>query len=256
MPLEYVKEDKVAIFTFNRPEALNSIDPETVGEYSRALADFRDDDDVWVGIVTGAGEKAFCAGADIKKMLPWLQDAINAPWRQPPTPMRGLQLWKPLIAAVNGMALGGGMEIALSCDIRIAAENAAFGVPEVKLGLIPAWGGAARLAHILPWAVAAELLLTGNPIKAQEAHRLGLVNKVVPLPELMSTARQYADAICQAGPLAVRGAKRVMLASKHFGLEEALRLESQVADFLFTTEDFVEGTSAFVEKRKASFKGK
>jgi enoyl-CoA hydratase/carnithine racemase len=256
MPLEYVKENKVAIFTFNRPEALNAIDPETVNEYSQALIDFRNDDDIWVGIVTGTGEKAFCAGADIKKTIPWLKDGANAPWHQPPTPMRGLELWKPLIAAVNGLALGGGLEIALSCDIRIAAENAAFGVPEVKLGLLPAWGGAARLAHVLPWATAAELLLTGNPIKAQEAYRLGLINKVVPLTELMPTARQYANTICQAGPLAVRGAKRVMLASKHFGLEEALRLESQVADFLLTTEDLKEGTSAFVEKRKASFKGK
>jgi enoyl-CoA hydratase/carnithine racemase len=256
MPLEYAKDGRIATFTLNRPEALNAIDPDVVDQFSKALANFRDDDEVWVGIVTGAGEKAFCAGADIKRTLPWLKDNANAPWRVPPTTMRGFELWKPLIAAVNGLALGGGLELALSCDLRIAAENASFGVPEVKLGLIPGWGGSARLAHVLPWAIAAEMLFTGNPISAQEAYRLGLVNRVVPLSELMATARGYADAICQAGPLAVRGAKRVMLTSKHQGLEEGLRLESQVMDYLFTTADSEEGTRAFVEKRKAVFHGR
>jgi enoyl-CoA hydratase/carnithine racemase len=256
MLLDYVKEGKIATFTLNRPDALNAINPDLLKQYSEALTEFREDEDVWVGIVTGSGEKAFCAGADIKTTIPWMKENINAPWRQPPTTMRGFELWKPLIAAVNGIAFGGGLEIALSCDMRIAAENASFGIPEVKLGLIPGWGGTARIAHVLPWAIAAEMLLTGNPIKAQEAYRLGLVNKVVPLAELMPTARQYAEAICKAGPLAIRGAKRVMLASKNLGLEDTLKMEAQVEDFLLATEDFEEGRNAFIEKRKATFKGK
>jgi len=253
MSLDYTREGRISIFTLNRPEALNVIDPDTLAEYHKALTQFRDDDEAWVGIVTGAGVKAFCAGADIKKTLPWMKDNINAPWRSPATTMRGFELWKPMIAAVNGMALGGGLEVALSCDIRIAAENASFGVPEVKLGLIPGWGGAARLPHLVPWAIAAEMLFTGKSISAQEAFRLGLVNKVVPQAELMDTARSYATAICENGPLAVRAAKRVMLASRHQGLDDALRLEVELEEFLLTTRDFEEGTAAFAGKRKPCF---
>lgn len=253
MPLEYTREGRIAIFTLNRPDALNVFDPETVAQYHKALTQFRDDDEAWVGIVTGAGVKAFCAGADIKKLLPWMKDNINAPWRSPATTMRGFELWKPLIAAVNGMALGGGLEVALSCDIRIAAENATFGVPEVKLGLIPGWGGASRLPHLVPMAIAAEMLFTGKAISAQEAFRLGLVNKVVPQAELMDTARAYATTICENGPLAVRVAKRVMLTSLHSSLDDGLKLEVQLVDYLMTTRDFEEGTAAFVGKRKPCF---
>ena len=253
MPLDCTREGRIAIFTLNRPEALNAIDPETIAQYHKALTQFRDDEEAWVGIVTGAGAKAFCAGADIKQTLPWLKDNINAPWRIPATTMRGFELWKPMIAAVNGMALGGGLEVALSCDIRIAAENATFGVPEVKLGLIPGWGGASRLPHLVPVAIAAEMLFTGKAISAQEAFRLGLVNKVVPQAELMDTARAYATTICENGPIAVRVAKRVMLTSLHSSLDDGLKLEVQLVDYLLTTRDFEEGTAAFVGKRKPCF---
>lgn len=256
MPLDYVKEGKVAIFTLNRPDAMNVADPESIAEYHKALIDFREDENVWVGIITGAGQKAFCAGADIRKMLPWMKQNINAPWRVPTTTMRGFQLWKPMIAAVNGITFGGGLEIALSCDIRVASDNAIFGVPEVKLGLIPGWGGTVRLPQMLPWAIASEMLFTGKPITAQDALKWGLVNKVVPQAELMDTARAYAAAICENGPIAVRGAKRVMQASRQLGIDEALTVEAQVEDMLLTTQDFEEGTAAFLGKRKPNFTGK
>lgn len=253
MPLQYTREGKFAIFTLNRPEALNVIDPGTVVEFNKALTDFREDDNLWVGIVTGSGTKAFCAGADIKQMLPWMRQNVGAPWRVPPSTMRGFELWKPLIAAVNGMALGGGLEIVLSCDIRVAAENALFGVPEVKLGIIPGWGGATRLPQTLPWAIASEMLFTGKPISAQDACKWGLVNKVVPQAELMDAARAYATAICENGPLAVRAAKRVMQVSKNHGLEAGLKFEQEMEETLLQTRDFEEGTAAFAGKRKPCF---
>ncbi len=256
MALEYKKEGRIAIFTLNRPEALNAIDPKTAEELSQALIDFRNDNELWVGIITGAGERAFCAGADIRTMLPWMKANRGEVWRLPPTIMRGLDLWKPMIAAVNGACLGGGLEIALACDIRIAAENATFGLPEVRLGLIPGWGGTQRLPRVIPLAKAAEILLTGRPIDAQEAYRIGLVNKVVPLGELMSEAKKMAEALCEPGPLAVRAAKQAMIQGTSVGLQEGLQLEAMLEDFCLSTEDFEEGTKAFLEKRKPQFKGK
>jgi len=256
MAIDYKKEGKIAIFTLSRPEALNAINPETLDGLSRALISFKDDDELWVGIITGAGDKAFSAGADIKTMLPKLRTTMGQPWAEPPTIMKGLKLWKPMIAAVNGAALGGGLEIALACDLRIASENATFGVPEVNLGLIPGWGGTQRLPRVIPWAKAAELLLTGRPIDAQEAYRIGLVNKVVSLPELMPTAKQMAEMLCRPGPLAVRAAKQAMIQGTNLSLEDGLELEKALEDYLVTTEDFGEGCKAFIEKRKATFKAK
>lgn len=256
MAIDYKKEGKIAIITLNRPEALNAMNPESAEELSQALIDFKDDDELWVGIITGAGDKAFCAGADIKTMLPELKKTKGQPWAGPPTIARGLKLWKPMIAAVNGAALGGGLEIAIACDLRIASENAIFGVPEVNLGLIPGWGGTQRLPRVIAWAKAAELLLTGRPIDAQEAYRIGLVNKVVPLAELMPTAKQMAEALCRPGPLAVRAAKQAMIQGTSLSLEDGLELEKELEDFLVTTEDFDEGCKAFIEKRKAAFKAK
>ncbi|HEX75987.1 MAG TPA: enoyl-CoA hydratase/isomerase family protein [Dehalococcoidia bacterium] len=256
MAIDYKKEGRIAIFTLNRPEALNAMNPESLEELSRALIDFKDDDELWVGIITGAGDRAFCAGADIGTMLPVLKKLIGQPWAEPPTIMRGLKLWKPIIAAVNGHCLGGGLEIALACDLRIASEKATFGVPEVTLGLIPGWGGTQRLPRAIPWAKAAELLLAGRPFDAQEAYRIGLVNKVVPLAELMPTAKQLAEIVCRPGPLAVRAAKQAMIQGTSLSLEDGLELEKVLVDFLVTTEDFDEGCKAFLEKRKAEFKAK
>lgn len=257
MAIDYQKEGKIAIFTINRPEALNSINVQAARELHEAMVEFRDDPELWVGIITGAGDRAFCAGADIKDMLPFLKENLpNRPWAMPDTPMRGLELWKPLIAAINGIALGGGLELALACDLRIASEKARFGTPEVNLGLIPGWGGTQRLPRMIPACKAAELLLMGKPIDAQEAYRIGLVNIVVPPESVMPTARKWAEIICQAGPLAVRAAKEAMVRGSSLTLEDGLRLEKALEAYVMSTEDFTEGTTAFREKRKPDFKAK
>ncbi len=256
MVIDYKKEDRIAIFTINRPEALNAMNVQATQELHEAMVDFRDDPQLWVGIITGAGEKAFCAGADIKDILPFMKEIRDTPWAFPAMHYRGLELWKPLVAAINGMALGGGLEIALACDIRIASENARFGTPEVTLGLIPGWGGTQRLPRMLPWCKAAEILLMGKPIDAEEAYRIGLVNKVVPQDKLMPTAKEWAAVICQAGPLGVRAAKQAMIRGYSMSLDDGLRLESSLFNYLLGTEDYAEGAAAFVEKRKPVYKAK
>ncbi len=256
MALLYEKRGKIAYVTINRPQALNSIDLQTYQELSQAMLDFRDDDNCWVAIITGSGTKAFCAGADIKDILPMLWRIRNEWWRLPPAIVRGLELWKPIIAAVNGIAVGGGLEISLACDLRIAAENATFGVPEVNLGVIPGWGGTQRLPRAIPAAKAAELLFFGHSIDAQEAYRIGLVNKVVPLDELLPTAEEWAQRLCEIPPLAVRAAKEAMIKGAEMNLEDGLRLETKLIDFLFTTEDHKEARQAFMEKRKPEPKGR
>jgi enoyl-CoA hydratase/carnithine racemase len=255
--IDYKKEGKIVVFTINRPEALNSINVSSFQELHEAMVDFRDDDKLLVGIITGAGDRAFCAGADIKDMLPFMKENLtNNPKAIPDTPMRGLEIWKPLIAAVNGVALGGGLEIALACDLRIASEKARFGLPEVTLGLIPGWGGTQRLPRMIPRCKAAELLLTGKLIDAQEAYRIGLVNTVVPPEAVLPTAREWAEVICQAGPLAVRAAKEAMVRGSSLTLEDGLGLENALEAHIMSTEDFTEGTTAFTEKRKPDFKAK
>jgi len=256
MALLYEKKGKVAYMTIDRPRALNAVDPETLQELSQALLDFRDDAERWVAILTGVGERAFCVGADIKDMLPVLGEIRNEWWRIPPTILRGLELWKPIIAAINGHALGGGLELALACDLRIAAENATFGVPEVTLGIIPGWGGTQRLPRAIPAAKAAELLFFGQRIDAQEAYRIGLINKVVPLPQLLPAAEEWAQRLCEIPPLAVRAAKEAMVRGVEMSLEEGLRLEAKLEDFLFATEDHREAKEAWLEKRKPVLKGK
>jgi enoyl-CoA hydratase/carnithine racemase len=256
MAVDYKKEGRIAIFTINRPEAMNALNVETMAELRDAMTEFRDDDELWVGIVTGAGEKAFCGGADIKNTLPFMKEHGRDPWAMPDSIMRGLEMWKPLVAAINGMALGGGLELALACDIRIVAENARLGTPEVTLGLIPGWGGTQRLPRVIPWCKAAELLLMGKLIDAQEAYRIGLVNKVVPQAEVLATAKEWAQAICKAAPLAVRAAKEAMLRGSAMTIEEGLRLENALVASVMATEDFTEGTTAFVEKRKPNYKAK
>jgi E-phenylitaconyl-CoA hydratase len=256
MALLYEKRGKIAYITINRPRALNSIDPETLWELSQALIDFRNDANSWVAIITGAGDRAFCAGADIAETLPMLASLRNEWWRQPPTIMRGLEIWKPIIAAINGHALGGGLELALACDLRIAAENATFGLPEVTLGIIPGWGGTQRLPRSISRAKAAELLLMGQRMDAQEAYRIGLVNKVVPASELMATAEEWAGRLCEIPPLAVRAAKEAMIRGLEMSLEDGLGLEAKLEDYLLTTEDAKEAQAARQEKRKPDLKCK
>ena len=256
MAVDYDKEGRVAIFTINRPEAMNALSVQVGRELHQAMSDFRDDPELWVGIITGAGEKAFCGGADIKDTLPFMQAHRQDPWSFPPTIMRGFELWKPLIAAMNGMAFGGGLELALACDIRIISDKARLGTTEVTLGLIPGWGGTQRLPRMVPWCKATEMLLMGKIIDAQEAYRIGLVNAVVPPAEVMTTAREWAETICKAAPLAVRAAKEAMVRGYSMPLEDGLKLENSLIGYTMTTDDFTEGTTAFVEKRKPDYKAK
>jgi enoyl-CoA hydratase/carnithine racemase len=167
-----------------------------------------------------------------------------------------MQIWKPVIAAINGACLGGGFEVALACDIRIASETATFGFPEINLGLIPGWGGTQRLPRAIPLAKAAELLTSGRPIDAQEAYRIGLVNKVVPPAELMNEARKMAETLLKPAPLAARAAKQAMLQGLNTTLINGLEIEYQLEKYVTKTEDFQEGREAFIAKRKADFKAK
>jgi len=256
MAVDYKKEGKIAIFTINRPEALNAVDMQTFRELHERMIEFRDDPELWVGIITGAGGRAFSAGADIKDTLHFAREHRDSPWAFPANIVRGLDMWKPLIAAVDGIALGGGLEIVLACDLRIVSEKSRFGTPEVTLGLVPGWGGTQRLPRMLPWCEAAKLLLTGKLIDAQEAYRIGLVNEVVPQEQVMPTAKEWAGTICQAGPLAVRAAKEAMIRGSDMTLDDGLRLENSLNGYLFNTEDFNEGITAFAEKRKPDYKAK
>ena len=257
MALDYAKEGRVATFTISRPEAMNALNMEVLQRLHETMVDFRDDDELWVGIITGAGDQAFCAGADIKEALDFRKEKAHDPWPVSATPMMwGLELWKPLIAAVNGLALGGGLEIMLACDLRIASETARFGTPEVTLGLMPGMGGTQRLPRMLPWCQAAEIIMMGKPIDAQEAYRIGLVNRVVPQDQEMPTARQWAEAICKVGPLGVRYAKEAMIRGSSMSLNDGLRLENALFANLMDTEDFREARAAFLAKQKPVFKGK
>ena len=253
MSIDYSKGGKIAVFVLNRPQVMNALDISTLQEFHDALVNFQNDPDLWAGIITGAGEKAFCSGIDIRNTLSADQDHSHP---LPLTLMRGLEITKPLVAAVNGLALGGGLEIVLTCDIRIAAENATFGSPEVTLGLIPAWGGTQRLPRQIPWCLAAELLLTGKSIDAKEAFRIGLVNRVVSQDKLFSTAREWAQVMCNAAPLAVRAAKEAMIKGLKLPLNEGLELEDALATYLKGTEDFNEGIKAFAKKRKPIYHAK
>lgn len=250
MPIDYRKEEKIAVITLNREDALNAIDPAMAEGLSHAFTAFMNDDSLYVGIVTGAG-KAFSVGADVGATLPQLKSKQAGP----PTIMRGLKLWKPLIAAVNGAALGGGLELALACDIRIAAENAIFAFPEVTLGLIPGWGGTQRISYAVPLAIASELLMLGRPINAARALQTGLVNKVVPAAELMNSAMSFARNICNNAPLAVRAAKQSLIEGLGVPLEDGLDIEKACNEFLSSTADFDEGIKAHLERRRPSFKG-
>jgi len=256
MVFEYIKEGRLAIFTINRPEVNNALNVEAIQELHRTVLDFLDDPELLVGIITGAGDKAFCVGADIGDMLPFQKEHRGRPEAFLAPPMRGAKIDKPLIAAVNGLAIGGGLELALACDLRLASDNARFGLTEVSLGLIPGWGGTQRLPRVISFAKAAELIMTGRIIDADEAGRIGLVNRVVPQGELMTTAREWAGIISQKAPLAVRAAKRAMVEGISMSLEEGLKLEFSLLSDVLGTEDFVEGTEAFLSKRKPAFKGR
>lgn len=256
MAIEYVKEGRLAIFTINRPEAGNAINMAAIQELRETMVAFQEDPEVLVGIITGAGEKAFCTGADIRDTLPFIKEHRDTSDAFPPTFMRGLNIWKPLIAAINGLALGGGLEMALACDLRIASDNARFGFPEVGLGLMPGWGGTQRLPRTISLAKAAELIILGRTIDAEEACRIGLVNKVVSYEKLMPTAKGWAETICEKAPLATQAAKQAMVRGLGMTLEDGLKLEQSLLSYLMGTADVDEGIRAFSEKRKPVYRGK
>jgi enoyl-CoA hydratase/carnithine racemase len=259
MPILYEKTGRIATITINRPDALNAIDPRTNDELIAAWADFRDDPEVWVGILTGAGDRAFCAGADLKELIPSLGEKS----RQGTLTefnfggiTRGFQTWKPMIAAVNGFALAGGTELVLACDIRIVSENARFGQPEVRWAIIPGAGGTQRLPRAIGMSAALEIILTGRQVDAQEALRLGLVHRVVPAADVMAEARKTAEALLVNGPLSLRAAKQAVVEGWDKPLDDGLELELRLFGDLLLTEDAVEGPKAFAEKRQPEYKAR
>jgi enoyl-CoA hydratase len=256
MAVDYKKDGKIAIFTINRPEAANAMNLQTYRELTAAVYDFRDDDNLLVGIITGAGDRAFCAGVDLKDFMPFLSKSVRKPWLIPNTFVRRIDLYKPLIAAVNGVALGYGCELTLGTDIRLASENAIFAQPEVTLGAFPGGGGSQRLMRLIPPGIAAEMLFTGKRIDAQEAYRIGLVNKVVPVGQVLNAARELADRICQSSPFAVKRVKESMIRGGFsMTLEQGLTLEETLQKDVFESNDLKEGIASFYEKRKPVFKG-
>jgi len=256
----YRKEERIAYVTINRPEVMNSLHPPAHEELWDIWCDFRDDSELWVAILTGAGEKAFSAGNDLKFTAELMAKGPYVPQLLPPGGFGGItnrfDCWKPIIAAVNGYALGGGFEIVLACDIVIAAEHARFGLPEPRVGLVAIAGGVQRLPRQIPRKIAMGMILTGRHITAQEAYRLGLVNEVVPQAELMAAARRWADEILECSPLAVRASKQQVLMGLELPLEAAINNQYYAFQQMMVSRDIIEGPRAFAEKRKPLWKGK
>ncbi len=255
--LLYEVKDSIARITFNRPNVLNALNRQTIEELGDCLNEVRRDDSVRVLILTGAGEKAFIAGADINEL------AKQTPVNGKEFSLFGQEvihrletMGKPSIAAVNGFALGGGCELALACTIRIASKNAKLGQPEVKLGILPGYGGSQRLPRLCGKGVAHELILTGEMITADEALRIGLVNRVVELSDLLPTAESIAKKIIANAPLAVKYAMEAVERGMEMPQEEGLFLEATLFGLCCATEDMREGTRAFLEKRPAKFEGR
>lgn len=250
------RRERVAIITINRPEKRNALNIQTRAEGAAALDELRADDNVRVVIITGAGDKAFIAGADIAEFKE--RTAIT---QREVMLERGLfnafdTFPKPVIAMVNGYCLGGGCEVALACDIRIASENASFGQPEINLGIIPGGGGTQRLPRLVGEGKAMEMILSGEIINAQEAFRLGIVNHVVPADQLEAKTMEVANRIAEKSPIALRLAKEAVKLASRSNLDEGLRREVDLFALCFSSEDKDEGVSAFLEKRKPEFKGK
>jgi len=253
----YEKSEGVATITLNRPEALNAFSKEVVAETMQALEDIRSDENVRVVVLTGAGEKAFSAGADIKTMIG--MNALKA--RELSFMGERLcvaleNLEKPVIAAINGYALGGGLEVAMACDLRIASETARMGQTEINIGLIPGWGGTQRLTRLVGRGKAKEFVFTGKIVDAKTAEQLGIVNMIVPAEKFRETVRQFALDLASKAPVALKVAKALINKGADIGLESALALEREGFGVVASTEDLQEGVKAFTEKRKPAFKGK
>ncbi len=253
----YDKRGQTVVLTLNRPDAMNAINREVREGLRESFLKFRDDEEARTLILTGSGDKAFSAGADLKEMSILQQrrrtDAAGATTA---AVLRNIELWKPIIAAVNGYCLAGGLELALSCDIRIAAESASFALTEVTRGIIPGNGGTQILPRVVPPGIALEMMFTGQRIDAAEAYRIGLVNRVVPDVDLMKNALALAERINQSAPISVRLVKEAAWKGLDLPLMDGLRMESLFSMFVHTTDDAKEGPRAFAEKRPAAYKGR
>ena len=253
------KEDHLTILTINRPEIMNCISPVTSKEMDNALEEFIIDTNAYVCIITGAGDRAFSAGNDLKYQTQHGSDVVVRETRKIKGGFAGItsrfDCFKPLIAAVNGLALGGGFEIALACDIVIAAENATFSFPEPRVGLIPGAGGVHRLPRQIPYHLAMAVILSSKSLSAREASQYGIVNEVVPLKDLMVTARKWAAEIMKGAPVAIRASKEAALKGLDLPLEEALAEVFPGMKALYDSEDIKEGAKAFVEKRSPRWTG-
>jgi len=263
----FEKRDHVAYVTFNRPEVHNSFNPETIVRVAEAWNEINNNDDIRAAIVTGAGNVAFSAGADLGRLIPLFTGARKPDdeWDQKLLAdrrlgdialLRKFDVDKPIIAAINGFCIAGGMELIQATDLRVASENASFGLQEVKWAIIPAAGSLARLQRQMPYCKAMEILLTGNRIDAQEAWRLGLINYVVPQAKLLEKAEELAATIAANGPVAVRKIKEAVRRTSGRPLEEAFKIEDECAREVMRTEDAKEGPRAFMEKRKPNYKGR
>ncbi len=256
--LLYEKKGKIAYMTFNRPTEMNSITPKMMEEIDLIGEDFKNDSELLVLILTGAGNKAFSAGADLKKTITkYKEDADKGVrFRSDPTSRFFSGVFKPIISAINGFCLAGGTEIIQGTDIRIAAPHAKFGLPEVHWGIIPGGGSHVRLPRQIPYCHAMDILLTGRQISAEEAVQFGLINKVVPADQVMAECEKYAEIICNNGPLAVQAAKEAALTTYNMGWGEAFTTEMLITERIFKTDDAAEGPLAFAEKREPVYTSK
>ena len=253
--ISYRKKGRIAYVTIERPDRLNALHPPANAELLDAFSDFRDDPDVWIAIITGSGDRAFSAGNDLKFTAEHGRRdmaAVRAPFGGITS---NFTCWKPIIAAVNGFALGGGFELALACDIIIAADHAEVGLPEPRVGLVAGAGGVHRLPRHIPLKIAMGMMLTARRIPIKEAYRLGLVNEVVPLADLMPTAEKWAADILEVAPLSARASKQMATSGLDWPLEIAMSRTYTEYQAAAASEDFVEGPRAFAEKRKPNWKG-
>ena len=252
----YEKKGRIATVTINRPERMNALHPPANLELHEIWNDFQNDPEVWIGVLTGSGDRAFSAGNDLKYTAEHGMNMVRVGESGFGGLAKRTDCWKPIIAAVNGFALGGGFEMALACDIIIAAEHARLGLPEPRVGLMAGAGGVHRLPRMMPQKIAMGYILTGRHMTAQEAHRWGIVNEVVPLPELMPTVERWAQDILEGAPLSIRASKQAAMMGLGQPLDIALNLEYSQSTAMRRSEDIVEGPKAFAEKRKPDWKGR
>lgn len=251
------KGEGIATITVNRPKALNALNKEALQEISARLDEAEGDETVKVVVITGAGDKSFCVGLDLKSVKGISAvDGMNLSLLGQKLTKKIEELRKPVIAAINGYALGGGLELAMSCDLRVASENAKLGQPELNVGLIPGWGGTQRLPRLVGRGIAKELIFTGKMIDANRAKQLGLLNAVVPPDKLESAVKELALELITKPPVGIQLAKQLINSSIEIDLTRGLVQEAQAFGVLASTEDFNEGVAAFIEKRKPTYKGR